>query len=523
MRMEWIWKIVVAMTCLALTGCGVIRYLDYRKPALRFDPPLNQPLPTECHPAVAAALDAWRGLSSEERGRYPTPYHVYVDTPHPGTFEGDHTIGLAFSGGGTRGMVFGAACVMELIKQGPFAVETDQGMQTIDPVDETAYVSGVSTGAIPAALFALAHADKAPEGFGFDQWPECFNQDLTGRGVRAFLARPHRIVRDMTLDMNTRPTGAAVVAATFFDGTPYQMGSGLTFGALPATPVVLIGGTIVDDPATEFVFTRLPYRYVLDARGVTPWDVGAQSFESFGSDPLQYPLGEASYAASAFPGVMRSGRLRVRDDPPWLAEALRGPTADRWARTRRQPGYEGIYSVMDGGLIDNRGAMLIAPIFHTPEIRTQPPPLLIVLDAGFADLRPAEPGSRNLDRGWFDELTASSLAGWRATQRAYGALLDQLAAEAGFHVVQFRYTVWTRYLDRDGPENLYLRALCRDEPLIGTPERLLAIARTIGTQASPLDDAQYAAVRLAARFAVWHERDRLIAWAQARYAHEPGN
>ncbi|MCL4695368.1 MAG: patatin-like phospholipase family protein, partial [Candidatus Hydrogenedentes bacterium] len=163
--------------CLAplLGGCAVVRYTDYAMPALRFDRPGNEPLPPREDPAVHEALSRWDAMSPEERERYPTPYHAYVNTPDPGTFEGDLVAGLAFSGGGTRGTVFGAACVRELMDLGPVVVHGPEGEVTVDLLDEIDYVSGVSTGAIPAALFALAFGESCPERMRFEHWPDCFN------------------------------------------------------------------------------------------------------------------------------------------------------------------------------------------------------------------------------------------------------------------------------------------------------------------------------------------------------------
>ena len=48
--------------------------------------------------AVGTAIAAWKNerakRGSDYTTRYPTPYHEYVRTPTPGSFEGDHIIGL---------------------------------------------------------------------------------------------------------------------------------------------------------------------------------------------------------------------------------------------------------------------------------------------------------------------------------------------------------------------------------------------------------------------------------------------
>lgn len=82
-----------------LSGCTFVRYGDYLAPSFRLDGPTNLALPDEGDHRVADAISRWDGMAPVERQRYPTPYHMYVDTPAPGSFEGDHTIAVAFSGG----------------------------------------------------------------------------------------------------------------------------------------------------------------------------------------------------------------------------------------------------------------------------------------------------------------------------------------------------------------------------------------------------------------------------------------
>jgi len=516
---------IVALAVLFLAGgCAIIRYVDYGMPAVRFDRPINQPLPARSDPAVQAALDTWRAMSAAERQRYPTAYHVYVDTSAPGTQEGDHTIGIAFSGGGTRGTVFGAACIRELLDLGPIAVHRPDGDVEIDLVDEADYVSGVSTGAIPAALLALNYGDSCPPATRLERWPDCFNVDVQGLGLRHIPARPDLLLRDLTFGMNTRHALSGAIAAAFFEGKTNRPASGLTFGDLPAQPVLIIGATIVNDPGASFMQTRLPYRFALDQEREYPWQVGVQSFETLHSDPLSYPLGDASAGSSSFPGHLRSVLMRVQEDRPWVYEGLDEATAGRMRAARNQEGYTGVYDVKDGGLVDNRGSYVLHRIFERLEAENPPAkrPLLVCLDAGYLELRPTRKGAGILKKGWMNELQSSMRTSWQTGQDAYNAWMEATAEQGVYDYVRFRFTAWVHYMasetEADGsPEGQYLRALCEGEPLIGTPARLVETLRQLNTTFSDLPPEQMAGTILCARFAVWLEKDRLLQWASEQF------
>jgi hypothetical protein len=505
---------------IALSGCALVRYADYVMPAARFDSPNNRPLPPATSSAASTALERWRQLGPSDKTRFPTPYHVYVNTPTPGTFEGDYLIGLAFSGGGTRGTVFTAMCVKELMALGDLVVETRQGQRIISWLDEIDYVSGVSTGAIPAAAFVLATSPQCPPDLAFRQWPECFNRDLMGPSLKHLGYRPDLIARDLVIDFNTRAPIGGAIASVFFHGRPNRIGSGLTFGDLPSTPVLIIGATIINDPGVPFMQTRLPYRFALDERAVTPWGVGIQSFETFHSDPMNYSLAEASYNSSSFPGNLRSGLIRVHNDPTWLIEGLHPASVARMQSARNQTGYRGVYEVKDGGLSDNRGAYIIHRIFDrlVESGQAAQKPLLIGLDAGFLELRPPSHGGALLSKGWMNELLAAMRTSWQTGQDVYNELTNATADNDTYHYARFRFTAFAPYLPGGAGENdtataALLRQLCREEPLVQSPERLLEILRSIGTTLGRLDDTQMAAIQVCARFAVATGKADLLRWA----------
>lgn len=503
----------------ASAGCAAVRYADYKAPGLRFDRPHNRALPPDDSEAVGRAQAQWAALSEEERQAYPTPYHVYAASPDAGWFEGAHVIGLAFSGGGTRGVVFGAACVKELEGLGAVSV----GDTRIDLIAETDYVSGVSTGAVPAAVYALNFGPHCPERLRFAQWPDCFNVDVMGYGLGTLARRPDWVLRDFLLEMNTRATMSGALAALFFEGSRYRPASGLSFGHLPRTPVAILGATVINDPAAPFAQTRMAYRYALDEYPDAPWQPGIQSFESFHTDPLPYPLGEACHNSLAYPGSMSSGLVAVQPDRDWVLAGIEGPARERMERARTRALYAGVCEVKDGGLADNRGTYLIARLFESRA--NGPRPLLIALDASQLELRMPEPDTGVFRKGWLDDLVSSMTASWQTGQDAYRRMVELQAEQGRFDLVDFRYTAWVPFLPGVAPpgrpETAKLIELCRAEPLVGTPERLLETARGIGTSYTGLSEAQMAAVRVAARFAVWLRRRDVLDWASAVHGGEP--
>lgn len=503
---------------LFLAGCAVLRHVDHAMPGIRFDRANNRPLPDEENPGVVKALAAWESAPLSQRTRFPTMYHRYVDTPAPGTFEEEHIVGIAFSGGGTRGILFQAACVKELKALGAIIVETPCGRRRIDILEEVDYVAGISTGAVPAALYVLDRGGRCPERFRPQYWPECLNINSHGYALKRLVLRPDWLVRDFLVDMNTRPLYTAALASLYFEGNAFRPASGLTFGDLPRTPVLLIGATIINHPGTAFIHTRLPYRYAVDETPPLPWGVGVQSFESFHSDPMIYPLGEACYNSLSYPGTTRAGLMTVREDRTWVMDGLSCEKAERMARARNQVGYAGTYYLKDGGMVDNRGEHVIGRLCERlcDEGATEVMPLLISLDAGYPEIRAPQKGGGLLKQGWFKELAASSRTVWQTGQDAYQRLVETQADSGAYRVIRCRYSAWTRFMVPDASpsrETRYLIALCSKEPLIGTPDRLLEVARSIGTTLTRLDETKAAAVLIAARFAVWLSRDELLGWA----------
>lgn len=518
-----------------LAGCAAVRMADHALPAIRVDQPPPRPLPPDHAPATAAARTRWAAQGGAASGQYPTLYHAYTQTPAPGSFEGRHTIGLAFSGGGTRGVVFGAACVAELAALGPIVAETADGPIEIDVLGEVDYVSGVSTGSVPAALFALDAGGRCPPDRRMAHWPEGLNADLNTVGFTSIALRPDWWVRDYLVDINTHAAAAGALAHLFFNGNRFRPASGLTFGDLPETPVLLIGAAVIEDPGGPFVFTRLPYRHALDPRPEYPWQVDVQSFETFHIDPMAFPLSEACYASLSYPGMLRALPLRIEPARAWWAEGLDDSARARMARAMHQPLWHGVYGLKDGGLADNRGTYLIWRIFRALEgAPSNPVPLLMSVDAGRLPLRLPEPGPSVAKQGWLAEFTAAMRTTYQTGQSAFDALVEETMEHEAMEFVRIAYSAWVPHLPPEAIAEVFggavpappapdpaarhmLESLCAAEPHIATPARLLEVAAGLGTHFAALRDEELAAVRIAAKFAVWRVQPELLAWASARH------
>ncbi len=502
---------------MACTGCMVLRQVDYVLPALRVDCPPNIPLPGEEDEKVQDAIATWDDLTDAERDRFPTAYHVYTDSPVPGTFEGELAVGVAFSGGGTRGQVFGAACYRALERLYLRTSGAD-GVRDLSITAETDYIAGVSTGAFPAALLALDFGGQCPPDRQTTQWPEALNVNLQWRLLRRLGLRPWLVARDYLLETNSRPVSIAVFENAFFRGPD---GQGLTFGNLPSTPVLFLCSSRMGNPSGPFIQTRLAYRHYLEVPPEAPWAPPVlQTFENTGADPMRASLAEACYNSISYPALMRSGLIRVFEDPAWIMAGLDTAERDRMhlAREGLPPGT--LIELKDGGLIDNRAVFVIGEIFANliREGAVERPPLLISIDASVLDLQPL---GRELPgrTGWMGEIAASYLALWQATHRANATLMEHHAREGGYHLVRFELAAWIPCLEpvteREHFEREYLAALCAEEPVIGTVERFVEVMRGMGTSLGALPPEQMAAAQVAARFAVWKGMDGLRQWAWA--------
>ena len=510
--------VLAAVVLLFCAGCLVLRQVDYVLPGLRVDSPPNIPLPCAEDENVQDAIAAWKMSARHEPARYPTAYHVYADSPAPGTFEGDLVVGLAFSGGGTRGQVFGAACYRALE---PLFLQRDgaDGVREYNITAETDYIAGVSTGALPAALLALDFGGQCPPDRQTGAWPEALNVNLQARFLRHLGMRPWLIARDHLIETNSRPACIAVMRKVFFQDAD---GRGLVFGDLPPAPALFLCSTRLGNPSGPFIQTRLPYRYSLDFPPEPPWAAPVlQTFENTHADPLRASLAEACYNSISYPGLMRSGLMRVHDDPAWVATDLDPPERKRMLRAREGLPSGAVIELKDGGLIDNRAVFVIGDIFASlvRKNAVEHPPLLISIDASILDLQPLRPAAPGRT-GWMGEMGASYLALWQASHRANAQLMQHHAHESGYHLVCLELAAWIPCLspgtEQEQADAKHLTALCAEEPLINSVERFTELMRSMGTSLGALSPEQMAAAQVAARFAVWKSMEGLRQWATHR-------
>jgi len=208
-------------------------------------------------------------------------------------------VGLAISGGGSRSAIFATAVMLELKKLG-----------ILDRVD---FISSVSGGGLPAALYAL----EGYHGIQFDDT----TLDLIGRNFqqrwfgRWFL--PQNIIRYWFADFTRSDIMAQVFDNNLFDGA--------TFSDLnPDRPKLLINATNAgEEPA--FIFSD-------------------EEFLDLHSDLSQYSVARAVNVSSALPGVFQSISVtRWSSQPP-------GPSRLRYKH------------LFDGGPVDNLGIKTIRKV-----------------------------------------------------------------------------------------------------------------------------------------------------------------
>ena len=230
----------------------------------------------------------------------PTPTHANVEFGEKEASDGAF-VGLAISGGGSRSAILATAVMLKLKQLG-----------ILERVD---YMSSVSGGGLPAALYAL----DGKKDFRFDE----NTLDLMGRNFqqrwfgRWFL--PHNIARYWFTDFTRSDIMVQVFDSNLFHDA--------TFADLNENrPKLLINATHEgDDPA--FMFSD-------------------EEFSSLHSDLSQYSIARAVNVSSALPGVFQSILLARYSIPPPQPTRLR---------------YKHLY---DGGPVDNLGLKTLRTILR---------------------------------------------------------------------------------------------------------------------------------------------------------------
>ncbi|MCC6964748.1 MAG: patatin-like phospholipase family protein [Nitrospira sp.] len=169
-------------------------------------------------------------------------------------------VGLAFSGGGSRAAVFGAAVMKELDRLGL--------LQQVD------VLSAVSGGALPAAAYAL-------EGYRDFNFQNGFVEQI-GRDIQGAAAGPWYQVPRNLLRYTFRDTIPAEPVIRALDD---QLFHGATFADLnPSRPILLLNAT--------------------DAVTGDPLVIAEERFASLGIPLGPFSIARAVYMSAAYPGVL---------------------------------------------------------------------------------------------------------------------------------------------------------------------------------------------------------------------------
>ena len=174
-------------------------------------------------------------------------------------------VGLAFSGGGSRAAVFGAAVMKELDRIG-----------MLSQVD---VLSAVSGGALPAAAYAL----EGYRDFRFQNgFVEQIGRDIQGAVAGPWYAAPHNLLRYAFRD--------TIPAEPVIRALDDQLFRGATFADLnPSRPILLLNAT--------------------DALTGNPLVIAEERFAALGVPLAPFSMAWAVYMSAAYPGVLEPLRL----------------------------------------------------------------------------------------------------------------------------------------------------------------------------------------------------------------------
>ncbi len=244
--------------------------------------------------------DPPRALSADPR---PAPSRATLQLGHKELADG-RFVGLAFSGGGSRAAVFGAAVMKELDRVG-----------LLSQVD---VLSAVSGGALPAAAYALEGYRDLNFQNGF---VEQIGRDIQGAVTGPWYAAPHNLIRYAF--RNTVPAEPVIRALDD------QLFHGATFADLnPSRPILLLNAT--------------------NALTGDPLIIADQPFAPLGIPLATFSIARAVYMSAAYPGVLEplklaDGRTNGASLEPILA--YDGGAADNL-------GIRTLMQVVDDALID---------------------------------------------------------------------------------------------------------------------------------------------------------------------------
>lgn len=215
-------------------------------------------------------------------------------------------IGLAFSGGGSRAAVFGAAVMKELDRVG-----------LLPQVD---VLSAVSGGALPAASYAL----EGYRDFRFQNgFVEQIGRDIQGAVVGPWYAAPYNLVRYAFRD--------TVPAEPVIRALDDQLFHGATFADLnPSRPILLLNATdaLTGDPL------------VIAEERLAPLEVPLAPFS----------IARAVYMSAAYPGVLEP--LKLTDGRAGMNGASANPVLAYDGGAADNLGIRTLMQVVEGALIN---------------------------------------------------------------------------------------------------------------------------------------------------------------------------
>jgi len=246
--------------------------------------------------------------------------------PNPGE---DVLVGLAFSGGGTRGAAFAHGVLQEIDQT---TVRTRTGTHSL--LNNVGFVSGVSGGSVTAAYFVLKKREALAD----------FRERFLLRNAEEGLSTsidPVNLVRALGGGVND-----VRVFARWLDQNLYN---GATFADFRRTPGPRIWINASD------IYNRTPFIY------------GEATFIALCSNLATYRIADAVASSAAVPIVFTPMVIKVypkecTDQPPdWLRKAHTNPNAPPMLKAfadalyNYHDGASKYVKLLDGGLVDNYG------------------------------------------------------------------------------------------------------------------------------------------------------------------------
>ena len=221
-------------------------------------------------------------------------------------FSDGRFVGLAFSGGGSRAAVFGAAVMKELDRVG-----------LLSQVD---VMSAVSGGALPAAAYAL----EGYRDFNFQNgFVEQIGRDIQDAVAGPWYAAPHNIVRYAFRD--------TVPAEPVIRALDDQLFHGATFADLnPSRPILLLNAT--------------------DALTGDPLVIAEERFAPLEIPLAPFSIARAVYMSAAYPGVLEP--LKLTDVRAGMNGASANPVLAYDGGAADNLGIRTLMQVVEGALVN---------------------------------------------------------------------------------------------------------------------------------------------------------------------------